>query len=351
MKFDVQIAHSVTEIGEEAWNSLSAGRPFTSYRWYRYCEAVLSDCIPVYILLSQASQTVARATFWVKRWEGMPISSRIARFFIEALLRRWPLMICHVPFANRSGLILPEHDPLRKAALKEIAKVAQHEARQYSVSFLIFDYLKDESLKDIMPLNFKPMSGLESGTQLSVRWPNFEAYVRDLGQRTKKNYHRHWREANRQGIKVQAQSSFTHRDVAMQLIRNVENRYGGLTYPWSRPLLENMDMVDSTWITVEQDGRLLGCELVLGDGDIQFVSALGLDYSVDHIYFLLGYTDIRLAIEKGIRELHWGSGVYETKQRFGFQREDPTYLAYAGQGALFNAVASGKGMYTKLDED
>src|SRR5512138_3273356 len=98
MEFDVQIAHSVIEIGEDPWNSLGAGRPFTSYRWYRYCEAVLSDCIPIYILLSQAGQTVARATFWVKRQELLPISSRIARFFIETLIRHWPLMTCEIPF-------------------------------------------------------------------------------------------------------------------------------------------------------------------------------------------------------------------------------------------------------------
>ena len=46
MEFDVQIVHSVEEIGQEAWDHLAGDRPFASYRWYRFGERVLADNVP-----------------------------------------------------------------------------------------------------------------------------------------------------------------------------------------------------------------------------------------------------------------------------------------------------------------
>ena len=62
-------------------------------------------------------------------------------------------------------------------------------------------------------------------------------------------------------------------------------------------------MVDAVWLTAERDGRIVGCELMLGDSDTWFVTGLGTDYDVKYVYFALGYADIRCAIERGARAL------------------------------------------------
>src|SRR5689334_1159062 len=114
-EFDFQIAHSVAEIDPESWDRLSAGRPFTSHQWYRYGEAVLADCKPIYLIVHQHGQPIARATFWRTANEPLPIQSAFLRHGLQSLFRHWPLLICQSPLCSISGLILPD-TLLREAA-------------------------------------------------------------------------------------------------------------------------------------------------------------------------------------------------------------------------------------------
>jgi predicted N-acyltransferase len=59
--FDVQVAHSVEEVGQAAWDYLGDGQPFTSFRWYRFAEAALSSDQPIYVVLSRQGEPLASA--------------------------------------------------------------------------------------------------------------------------------------------------------------------------------------------------------------------------------------------------------------------------------------------------
>ena len=133
MDFEVQIVHAVAEIGEEAWEHLSRGRPFTSYRWYRFGEKAMAYATPCYVILSHYGEPVARATFWLTPRELIPVRSRLIRWLVGALIRRWPLLICQSPLtssAATSGLTLPE-TPLREQALVTLAEVGRELAERY----------------------------------------------------------------------------------------------------------------------------------------------------------------------------------------------------------------------------
>ncbi len=337
MDFDVQIVQSVQEIGQEAWDRLGGGRAFTSYRWYRFGEAVLSDDTPVYIILSHRGEAVARATFWLTRQEALStISSKIIRGLVQAVIRHWPLLVCRSPLSTTSGLILPD-PPLREVALKTIAQVAQEQARRYRASFSIFDYLENHQAEGMAwPDPFVPTMAPDPGTRLAITWPDFESYVRDLSKQMRKSYKRHCRLADELGVVVTPSPRVaTPLDEAMVLIRNVERRYNSPPEPWTRRVLEHAHMVDATWMTAEIDGRLVGCELILGDGNTRFLTALGLDYSVQYVYFRLGYADIYCAIEAGIQVLRAGSGAYDVKRRLGFELEYNNYLVFTMNNPAF----------------
>jgi predicted N-acyltransferase len=338
MDFDVQIAHSVTEIGQETWDRLSPAQPFTSYRWYRFGETVLTDDIPIYIILSLGGETVARATFWVKRQEPLPVKSKALRHLLEAILRRWPLMICRAPLSSSSGLILPD-PPLRDAAMRIIAEVAQELGRQNKASFLLFDYLeRRETDWDGWPEIFMPTAVPDPGTYLVIAWPDFESYLKHRPKSVRKDYRRHRNRAADLGVVVTPHETVTAIDEAMVLIRNVERRYNSPPNPWARPMLENAPLVDAAWLTAEVEGRLVGCGLLLGEGDTRFLRLLGLDYNVRYIYFQLVYAAIRCAIEEGIRILRGGSGGYEMKRRLGFQLERDNYVVFTGRGPLLQRL-------------
>jgi hypothetical protein len=80
------------------------------------------------------------------------------------------------------------------------------------------------------------------------------------------------------------------------------------------------------------DGKIAGCELMLGDGGWWIVTGLGLDYRIKNVYFVLGYADIQQAIERGARVLRWGSMTYEVKERLGFVKESNNHDVFAGRG-------------------
>lgn len=329
-QFDVQVAHSVDEIGQAAWDHLSAGHPFTSYRWYRFGERVLADMLPVYIILSRSGEPIARGTFWLERQEPLPVSAKLVRRLIEALMRRWPLLVCRSPVISVPGVILPE-PPLRDAALKTITQVAQEQARHHQASFVIFDYLEQaETRWTGWPESFNTVQLSKPGTRLPITWPDFESYLSDLPKSARKDYRRKCNRAADLGLVVEAHTEIKPSDEAITLIRNVEQHHHTSPNPWVKAILEHANLVDTTWLTAQIDQRLVGCGLLFSEAGTGIATLLGLDYELQYVYFQILYSAIRVAIEKGLRVLRGGSGSYEVKQQLGFQLEDNGYVAFAG---------------------
>jgi predicted N-acyltransferase len=337
--FEVQIAHSVEEIGQAAWDHLSRDEPFASYRWYRFGEAVLADTTPVYIILSQQGEPLARATFWLTREEPLPFSSRLVRQMLGGLLHRWPLLVCRSPWRScTSGLILPA-PPLRDAALMAIIQVAWDLARQHRVSFLAFDYLEDAEAEQLGASKaFVPVSATDPGTYLAITWPDFDSYLKHLSKSARSHYRRHSKFAAELGIQIKRYPAVTSVDQAMDLIRNVENHHDAAPDPWVRLALENATMVDATWLAAEIEGRLVGCQILLRDGEAYLHTGAGLDYSIQYAYFQLTYEAIRCAIDQGARLLQGGSGAYEFKRRLGFQLQRNNRTAFGANNGLLRWI-------------
>lgn len=236
-----------------------------------------------------------------------------------------------MPLADTSGLILPEEPSLQDAALRTIAQVAQEQAQRHSVSFLIFDYLEEKETKYTgWPQSFAAITISDPGTYMPIIWKNFDSYVNQLSRKSRKHYRQNCRYAAELGIEITLQPEVADIDRAIALTRNVEKKHRSAPYPWTKSLLESAGMIDAIWVTAMVEDRLVGGELVMNDAGVYCVKALGLDYTVPYVYFILGYADIRYAIEKGARILRWGSGVYDTKRRLGFQLESNNYIVFTG---------------------
>jgi predicted N-acyltransferase len=176
----------------------------------------------------------------------------------------------------------------------------------------------------------------DAGTALPLSWSSFEEYVKQLGKSARKDFHRHCNRAEDLGIEVKTHSRVSHLDDALALIQNVERRHGTPPNPRTRRALENVNLVDATWLTAKFDGRLVGCGILLGDGDTCALAFLGLDYAVQYVYFQMMYAAIRCAIEARLRELWGGSGAYEFKERLGFQPVNNNQLVFAANNRLID---------------
>jgi predicted N-acyltransferase len=342
-EFDVLIAHSVQEVGQEAWDRLAGDRPFASYRWYCYGEAVLADNLPIYVILSQDGEAVARATFWLRHNEPLPISSPPVRRLAEPIFRRWPLLICQAPLADVSGLILPE-PPYRDPALAAIGRVTQDLLQQHRASFVLFVYLEEpETRWPGWPAAFKATNLPEPGTRLAITWSDFDSYLADLSKKSRRQYRSNCQRAGELGIHVSrhqpgAKWDGHSLDQALALIRNVEDFYSSPPFPWARATHEQAGLVDACWLAAEQEGRLVGCCLLIGDGGWWRWLLLGRDYDTEYAYFQLAYEAVRCAIEGGVRVLWGGTGSYETKRRLGFQATADTYAVFLGRGPLLGGL-------------
>jgi predicted N-acyltransferase len=335
MNFDVQIVHSVEEVGEDVWKLLSRDVPFTSYRWYRYGERAMVPDEPVYILLWRHGEPVARATFWRTSREILPLDGDGWRRPLQVIMRRWPLLICQAPLgssAATTGLTLPK-PPLRDAALETITEVAHCIGQESRVSFCVFSYLKaGETTWSGWPKRFMRYTTPGPGTRLAIVWDDFDGYLSHLRKKQRYNIKRNVRLAEEQGIEIKTHPKVTDVDAAMALHDGLNRRYKAPTEPWMRGALTHANMVDCAWLTAEVDGRMVGCELMLGDMGAWMVTGLGLDHSVKYAYFALGYADLRYAIDRGAHLLRWGSETYEVKERLGFRKESNNHDVFAGVG-------------------
>jgi predicted N-acyltransferase len=335
--FDIQVANSVTEIGQEPWDRLVAGQPFASYGWCLFGEAVQADIKPVYIVLSSNSELVAGSIFWLTRQEPLS-ASRLTRTIVQSILQRWPLLVCRSPMVSHAGLFLPD-SPIRDEALAAIARTAREIGHQHNASFVIFDYVDPGNNSWPWPPEFELFTIANPSTALEIAWPDFESYLDQLPKSVRKDYRRHHNRANDLGIRVTTHDRITHITEALPLIRSVEQKHGSAPNTYVRAILEKANMVSATWLTAEMEGHLVGCGLLLGDGYAQVLSLLGLDYNARYAYFQLMYAAIQAAIDAQTRILHGGSGVYELKERLGFKLQHSNHIALAADRWVFRQLA------------
>ena len=330
--FEVKTFYRISDIDALAWDQLSGQSPFQSYHWFTFGERVMSDCPPVYLLVYANNLLIARAAFWLVRNEPLPKMPAPVRLLVRALLKRWPLLICRSPMANTSGLIMKDGLP-SEAILERISKTAIAEASKINASIVLFDFL-DESNTLGWPSSFVTLKMPSPGTILKNRWQSLEDFLADGNKKDRQHYKRSLREAEKLGIRLTQHKSIPDIEVALALIRKVEQRYSSSPNPWLSNMLKNIEMVDGTWLEAHINEKLVGCGLIVNDKNVQMTTALGLADNIPYVYFLLIYASLEAAFKRKIEWLRWGTGAYEVKQRLGFELEQNNHSVLAGTNQL-----------------
>lgn len=335
---EIKAVSSIHAIQPAVWDQLSAGRPFQSHQWYAFGERVMADCPATYLLVFDDDKLIGRACFWLVRNEPLPPTlPRSLRFLISAFLKRWPLFVCRSPMANMSGLTLP-NDAQRDSIILELARAALTTARQYHASIVVFDFLKETDLRG-WPPGFSRTKLPSPGTVMENHWKSMEEYLAHGNKKDRQHYKRSLREAQKLGIELKRHQRVSDVDAAVELIRVVEQRHTSSPNPWIPALLENIEMVDGTWLEAYRGTKLVGCGLIFEDNGAQMTTALGLAENEPYAYFLLIYASLESAFEKRVRLLRWGTGAYDVKQRLGFKPELDNFLTFAGTSRFTNLVS------------
>jgi predicted N-acyltransferase len=331
---DVQVAGRVDDVGEEAWDRLGNGLPFTSARWYRFGENALVNDRPMYVNVSYRGEAIGRATFWLTTDAPLPVGSSMIRRGLGILFRRWPLLVCRSPVADVSGLLLPADPSLRRGALEAIREAARELARQHNVSFVLMDYLLNAETKMDWPAGFVAAAAGDPGTRLSIAWPDFPSYLKGLRYSARHSYRINCNHARRLGIEVKIYRTVEALEEVLFLIRNVERHHNAAHIPWARQTLENISMVDGHWLAVELGGRLAACCVLLSDRRAGVLTLLGRNYQARYAYFQLLYAAMGCAIDTGLHSVKCGSGSYDLKRRLGFELEGNNQIMFAARNRV-----------------
>jgi len=338
MALEIRTATTIREFTQEEWERLSRGQPFSSYSWYQFGESVLADSPCTYITAYRSGEPVGRAAFWLSRQEPLPLPFAPLRLAASTFLRHRPLFICRSPLADWSGLVLLDMAG-REEALGAIAETAQAAARQQKASFVTFDYLNaKESGENWHNVGFSTLTIADPGTRLALPGTDFAGYIKGLPKSAQKDFRRHTNQAQGRGITVSAHAQVSDPQRALELVNKVEKRHKSMPKPWARRLLSLANPPHATWLAARSKGELVGCGLVLNDGQVQVATLLGINYQVQYVYFQLMYAAIRNAVEQKAGVLRAGSGAYPFKQHLGFTLEDNNYVAYSGCGPAFQPL-------------
>jgi len=329
----VQTAHSLCDFDPADWDSLSAGHPFQSYRWHRFGERIMTDSPLTVLIVRAGNKPVARAVLWLIRNEPLPLPAGLRAGF-RYFLQHHPLLICRSPLSDSSGLILADDSDEEARRLLLIA--AQEELKSQGASFLLFDFMDAD--QNIWPDNFRKLTVADPGTFMEVVWPDFESYLEAGNKKDRQHHKRSLRKAEEYGLKLSRHSTVEDVEGALYLIRNVSRKFGSSPNPWARDLLENLQMIDSTWLEVRQGSELVGCGALVRDNGVQLATALGLSEGIPYAYFLLVYATIQEAIEHNMKAIRLGSGAYDAKRRLGFKLEDNNHVILSGAGSFSKGV-------------
>lgn len=336
---ETRATRCIEDIAQKDWDAFGRGHPFASYDWYRYGEHSMPDCPPYYVSVTRHGQTIARASFWLVRNEPLPLSDRLLRAGLKRFLAARPLLVCRSPLADSSGLILPDSQ-FRRESFERILAAAEEYGRSVNASFLVFDYLDpDQAGLEEWQDRFYQIQMAEPGTCLPITWDSFDQYLQDLSKTAWKDYRRHSNQARRMELAVTVRPAVdVDVEEALPLIRNVETRHGASPKPWARTILESAAGTGASWIEARALNQLVGCGLLLTDGDSRLATLLGLDYRLPYVYFQIMYAAIRVSISGGARLLRAGSGAYDFKRRLGFRTESNNHLRFAGQTWLLGRL-------------
>ena len=296
----------------------------------------MEDCQPVYLMAWQDETLVGRAALWVIRDEALPIGPGAGRAIFKAILRRWPLLVCRSPLSNSSGLVLPP-EPSRGNVLRALTQSALDISRQKHCSFLVFDFLDEESIYG-WPDAFSSVAVDNPGTILKNRWHSMEEYLADGNKKDRQHYKRTLREAEKLGIRIERHTRVPDAAAALDLIHKVDRYYQNEPNPWTRSLLDNLEMINGVWLEARQNGKLVGCGASLEDNKAQLTTALGLEDDIPYAYLLLTYASLEEALSRQVRFLRWGSGAYEVKRQLGFEMERSNHAMVAPGNFLLNMV-------------
>jgi predicted N-acyltransferase len=336
----VETLTSVDEIGRQPIDSLGDDGFFT-YEWLKTLEMVKPfEAFPNHFVIYEEGHLAAIALCFLEGTsqyatleEYVPLA-RAARLVRSRLgLRACPPLVCYSPSSFHSRVLFGGGCDDRRETLRLLSRNMDAYCRRHGALLSAFPYVseRDALLMEELPRLGYLGSPLFDTFYLDIRWRTFEGYVSSLDSGMRRSVRREIRKCGQHGISIERIQDFApiSRELSA-LYSNLFTKYNkGKVCPLSSKFFNGLNTCarDKTNLFVaRKDHDIVGFSLSLRQSDVLDVYVSGFDYGrqakTDFTYFnLVYYAQIDLAIQEGIRRIHFRGASDEAKLRRGCKRE------------------------------
>lgn len=337
---EIKVSKTIDEIGKESIDSI-ADDGFFTYGYFKTLEISRPfSFAPVYLAVYDEGRIIAAAPCYIESENRMsasesnfPFLKRIVNIAGHFGFHPNRMLVCSSPSSYHSKILVGE-DIEKKSILDKVCKGVDSICRKERILFSSFPYVSEfedfliENLQDFGYVKFPSVGNFS----LYVQWPNFEDYLRSLeSHKIRTTVRREIKKCRESGVTIAEENEFGSLAATLaNLHSNLFSKYNkGIGSPRKASFFEGLSEYakEKTRVFVaRRNGKVVGFSLSLQQKDTLDVHLCGFDYdtqmSTDFSYFnVVYYATIRMAIEEGIKRVHYSIKSERIKQRRGCKLE------------------------------
>lgn len=337
---EVRVSKTIDEIGKEAIDSI-ADDGFFTYGYFKTLETAKPfDIAPLYLAVYDGDKIIAAAPCYIELKNQVSASGNNSPFArrMVGIIRHFGfypdrMLVCSSPSSYHSK-ILVEKNFENKTILSQMCRKIDDICRKDRILFSSFPYVSEfenfltDNLKDFGYLKFPSVST----SSLDVRWSSFEDYLGSLeSHKIRTTVRREIKKCKESGVTVTEAHGFG------DLAATLTNLHTGLFSKYNKGIgsprnasffrgLSEYAKGKTRVLVAKRNSRIVGFSLSLQQKDTLDVHLCGFDYgtqtSTDFTYFnVVYYATIKMAIEEGIKRVHYSIKSDRVKQKRGCKLE------------------------------
>ncbi|HVP92720.1 MAG TPA: GNAT family N-acetyltransferase [Acidobacteriota bacterium] len=336
---EVRISKTIDEIGRAIDSIADDG--FFTYGYFKTLETSKPfNTVPLYLSMYDEDKIIAATPCYIDL-RNRPSASENRPSFMRRIVSItshfgfYPdrLLVCSSPSSYHSK-ILVEKNLENKAILGQMCSSIDDVCKKENIPFSSFPYVSE--FEDFLIRNLPDFGYLRfpSDTTLSldVQWSSFEDYLASLeSHKIRTTVRREIKKCKESGVTIAEEPSFGNLATTLTRLHScLFSKYNkGLESPRGASFFEGLSEYakDKTRVFVaKRNNKIVGFSLSLQQKDTLDVHLCGFDYdtqaSTDFVYFnVVYYATIKMAIEEGIKRIHYSIKSERIKQKRGCKPE------------------------------
>jgi len=351
-----KILKSVDSLGKTFIDSRSTD-PHCTYDWFKTMESVMKQDL-YYVAVYCGENPVAVTPCFVDLKDvyfgnAPKITPLLKRMLVVAnlfnLCNRY-VLLCHSPAGCWRSKILFDENYDERLIMSKISDGIDYicKNKRITISSFLCVSASETNLMDSLN-DFGYWKFFWRNTySIKIQWKNFDEYLMSLNRQTRENIRRELRKSDENGVKIEVVSEFGHLSgVLSNLYSNLFMKYNKKqTSYYDASFFENLSKHAGDRVILfvaTKKGKIVGFALCMRQNENLEGFKCGFDYSArsknDFVYFNLAYyTPIKWAIENGIKEVYFGTGMERIKSKRGCKPDETFSFVKCHVGILDSLV-------------